>query len=312
MDIVVFEQRQVPVALGALRSLDPQPSPVQDRFLEIIGRLHGLELQAGALPLATADDAARVVLEPHRRKRLLQLAIVASTLDGAVSEGAVAAVKRLAGALGVDEPGLKTLREVAAHHELMTRADLTRRILGRFLGEAWHEERFAGVRKMLSMVLPGGTDAALAARFEALGRLPLGTFGREYHDHCLVRGFAFPGQPHGIPERMVFHDLGHVLAGYDTDPEGEIQQAAFQAGFVRNDGFSFLLFAIVQFHLGIKVTPVAEAQVGLLDVTRILRALERGAACKVDLSDHWDYWPWLSRPLQQVRADLGIPPLSAS
>jgi hypothetical protein len=38
-------------------------------------------------------------------------------------------------------------------------------------------------------------------------------------------------------ERGIFHDVGHVLAGHPTDARGEIQQAAFQAGFTRKDGF---------------------------------------------------------------------------
>ena len=37
-------------------------------------------------------------------------------------------------------------------------------------------------------------------------------------------------------------------------------------------------------------------------------ALARGAACAVDLSDHWDFWPHLARPLDEVRAELTIPP----
>jgi ubiquinone biosynthesis protein Coq4 len=109
----------------------------------------------------------------------------------------------------------------------------------------------------------------------------------------------------------VFHDLGHVLAGYGTDPEGEIQQAAFQSGFVRNDGFAFLFFGIVQFHLGVKLTPIADPEVGFFDVDKVMTALARGAACKIDLSDQWDFWPYMARPLDEVRAALGIPPLAA-
>lgn len=86
--------------------------------------------------------------------------------------------------------------------------------------------------------------------------------------------------------------LGHVLAGYGTDPQGEIQQAAFQAGFVRDNGFMFLLFGILQFHVGMRITPIAKSYEGLFDVPRVLEALRRGAACKVE-----------------VRAELGVPPL---
>ena len=75
---------------------------------------------------------------------------------------------------------------------------------------------------------------------------------------------------------MVFHDFGHVLAGYDTKPESEIQQGAFQGGFVREDGFAFLMFAVIQFHLGVKVTPVTDGFTGLFDVPKVLRAAQRG------------------------------------
>jgi ubiquinone biosynthesis protein Coq4 len=108
---------------------------------------------------------------------------------------------------------------------------------------------------------------------------------------------------------MVFHDLGHVLSAYTTDPQGEIQQAAFQAGFARRDGFSFLLFGILQFHVGLRITPVAKGYQGLFDVPLVLTALERGASCKADLSEGYDLFVNKDRPLDEVRAELGISPL---
>jgi hypothetical protein len=108
---------------------------------------------------------------------------------------------------------------------------------------------------------------------------------------------------------MVFHDFGHVLAGYDTRPESETQQGAFQGGFVREDGFAFLMFVIIQFHLGVKVTPITEGHTGLFDVAKVLRAAQRGAACKVDLSDHWDPFAVADAPLEQIRAEYGVPAL---
>jgi hypothetical protein len=131
--------------------------------------------------------------------------------------------------------------------------------------------------------------------------------GRALHDYFVDNGFKFPGEPGGLP--MVFHDVGHVLSGYGTDPEGEIQQAAFQAGFARRDGFSFLLFGILQFHAGIRITPVAKGYRGLFDVPRVLTALGRGAACKVDLSAGYDVFAHKDRSLAEVRAELGILPV---
>jgi len=157
----------------------------------------------------------------------------------------------------------------------------------------------------------GGEDHEVAWRYKQLGLLPEGTFGRAYWEFCTSRRFAFPGEPGGLPERMVFHDFGHILSGYETDAEGEIQQGAFQAGFTRTDGFSFLIFVIVQFHLGLKVTPIAAPRTGLFDVRKVIRAVERGAACRDDLSARWDHWAWVELPLEEVRERLGVPPLQA-
>jgi len=49
----------------------------------------------------------------------------------------------------------------------------------------------------------------------------------------------------------------------------------------------------------------------MLDVEKVAVALARGAACNIDLSDHWDFWPYMPRPLDDVRRELGIPPLEA-
>jgi hypothetical protein len=40
---------------------------------------------------------------------------------------------------------------------------------------------------------------------------------------------------------------------------------------------------------------------------KVLRAAERGAACKVDLSDHWDAFAVADAPVEQLRAEYGIP-----
>jgi ubiquinone biosynthesis protein Coq4 len=155
----------------------------------------------------------------------------------------------------------------------------------------------------------GGEDLEVAWRYKSLGLLPEGTLGREFWEHCTRNRFGVPGEKGGIPERMVYHDFGHVLAGYDTRPESEIQQGAFQGGFIREDGFAFLMFAIIQFHLGLKMTPATDSQTGLFDVPKVLRAAHRGAACTVDLSDHWDPFAVADAPVEQIRAEYGIPPL---
>ena len=313
MELAFLSAEEVPAALGALREVALANGSVTDAeraMLELLAEVHGVKLDLDRLPSGDPAAVASVVVDPHRRKRLFQMAVVMSMVDGEVAPGQERAVQALSKALEIDDGSLRVLRDVVKSSHLLTRVHLTRRLMGPFAAEAHEKEGLAGVRKLLSPMLGGGEDAAVAWRYKRLGLLPQGTLGRAFWEHNTSRQFSFPGEPNGIPERMVFHDFGHVLAGYDTDAEGEIQQGAFQAGFVRNDGFSFLLFVIVQFHMGIKVTPVAAPRSGLFDVRKVLRAAQRGAACREDLST-WDHWKWVERPLDEVRHEFAIPPLAA-
>jgi hypothetical protein len=250
-----------------------------------------------------------VITDRHKRGRLVQLAVIMAMVGSAGGElvpAPAAAVAELAAALGVDEQAVRLLPHLIARHRLTTRVVMMRRIMKRFVGEAWRDGGWRGVYGVLANFFGGGADRATAARYAALEHYPAGSLGRALWQHCKSNGFKLPGEGGGMPERILFHDLGHLLSGFSTEPAGEIQQAAFQAGFLRTDGFAFLFFGIIQFHLGIKITPVAEAEAGYFDVDAVMTALARGAECKVDLSANWDFWGNASRPLDQVRAELGI------
>jgi len=310
MELKFLRPEEVPVSLAALRAVanaNGSVTPSEQSLLELVAEMHGSKVDA-ELPGVSPSEVASIVTDPHRRKRLLQIAVVMAMVDGDVAPEQERAVRTLGRALEIDDGSMKVLHDVANESRLLTRVHLLRRLMGPFASEVKEREGLAGVRKLLAPAFGGGEDPKMAWRYKQLGLLPAGTVGRAFWEHNTRRGFAFPGEPNGIPERMVFHDFGHVLAGYDTDAPGEIQQGAFQAGFVRNDGFSFLLFVIVQFHMGIKVTPVAEAQVGLFDVRKVLHAAARGGACKMDLST-WNHWEWVERRLDEVREQFAIPPL---
>jgi hypothetical protein len=273
-------------------------------FLEAIAHIHDTPLNADALVPATPADVARTVPDPHRRKRAVQLAIVLALVEGEPTTQTEAAVRRLAAALGIEEPGMRVLYELAQRHTLLARFEMARRMRE----GVRNIHGFPGfLRTALPFLGIGGTHQETSARYRALAACPEGSFGRALHQHFRENGFAFPGEKHGIPESMVFHDVGHVLSGYGVDPEGEIQQAAFQAGFRRTDGFLFLLFGVLQFHLGVRLTPAARAQRGYFDVKRVLRAAERGAACKVDLGSGFDPFAYADMSLDTMRRRLGIP-----
>jgi len=309
MDLRVFTQNELVVVLRALRRV----AIINDRFtdaeralVEGVAQIHGLSIDADALEPISFEEVASVVVAPHRRKRAIQLAMVASLVEGVPSSETTAAVREFAKALAIDEAGLEVIYQLTYGQAFSARLGMIRRV-SRFIRNA---DGFPGIFKMALPFLGMNGDLELAARYRSLESCPPGSIGRAVYDHFVDNGFKFPGEPGGIA--MIFHDLGHVLSGYGTDPQSEIEQAAFQAGFARQDGFTFLLFGILQFHLGLRITPVAKGYKGLFDVPRVLAALERGASCKVDVSQGYDLFANKNRPLEEVRRELGIPPLDAA
>jgi tellurite resistance protein len=315
MDFPMLSPHEMPVALRAWATVaqaDGAMTQAERHLLEVIAEIHGTKIDAARLDAIEPREVAETVNDPHRAKRVVQLAMVVAMADGNVTEARASAVRSLAEALGIDERGLRVLHEIAHGHRLLARVDMTRRIVGRLGGSVLEDEGLAGVGRMVGPAIFGTEDKELGDRYRALERLPRGTFGRAYFEWARERGFALPGEKGGFPERGLFHELGHVLAGYGTDPQGEIQQGAFQAGFVRTDGFMFLMFVIMHFHLGLRITPIAKAETGLFDIDLVMRALARGSRCKVDLSDHWNMWRYVAKPLDQVRAELGIEPIEST
>ncbi|MGE0684054.1 MAG: hypothetical protein AB7P69_24500 [Candidatus Binatia bacterium] len=317
MDMSVFSSQELPLALRVLTTVAANPEALTERerqFLQVVNALHQGGNEVGVWSPIDTPQVAHVITNPHHRKRLLQMAIVMAMVEDNITARQQQTLQSLASGLSVNERGLRVLHEAASGHRFLARLDMTRRMIGNMVEPVCREEGIAGVKKIMEPLFfkKGGEDPALAWRFRQLGLLPQDTLGQAFWEHCTQRQFGFPGEPGAIPLRLVFHDFGHVLAGYDTTPAGEIQQGAFQAGFVRNDGFLFLLFVFLHFHWGVKVTPIADADKGLFDIPLVMHALQRGAACTVDLSDHWDFWQVVELPLEEVRTRYGISSISPS
>ncbi|MFB2934592.1 hypothetical protein ACE1B6_04880 [Aerosakkonemataceae cyanobacterium BLCC-F154] len=316
MDINVFSKSEVPIVLGALKTVaaDPQALTTQEfQFLQTLNQLYQNDKSVDNLPDIKLLDVAEKITDFHRRKRLLQLAIVMAMVEGKILPRQEVGLKAIAQILSVSDRSLQILHEINKGHQLFAQILMMQRIMGNFLVTAYREQGLTGLSQILKPLLwqRGGEYPPLAERFYQLKLLPKNTLGYCFWQHCTERKFKFPGEEGAIPERLVFHDFGHILSGYDTNPMGEIQQGAFQAGFVRDDGFKFLVFAILQFHWGVKITPVADAQKGLFDSARVMQALQRGAACKVDLSKNWNFWEVVNVPLDELRDRYNIPALAS-
>jgi hypothetical protein len=165
------------------------------------------------------------------------------------------------------------------------------------------------------------SDPALVARWEALRGLPDGTLGREVVKFYDARGFAFPGQPGSAPPLLAQHDWVHVLAGYGSTVECELEVFGFISR-ANDDPRAFSLLAMV---ISLFETGYMASGAGLFAydrghlshegmAVRLADAMRRGAlvaahAGSPDLLQR-DWFVDASRPVEEVRAELGIVPKS--
>jgi hypothetical protein len=157
-------------------------------------------------------------------------------------------------------------------------------------------------------------DPEVAARFRAWEKIPSDSLGAHLFRHYRNNGFALPGEKGGFPEAGLYHDFSHVLAGYDTTPQGETLVGGFIAGYREkrpDHGLFTALFVLSIFSAGVDVTPIGVgAETGTVGggAERFLLAIQRGSAVLQDLSDDWNFWDYIELPLDEARARLGIPP----
>jgi hypothetical protein len=307
---------QVRVGLAALKYMAqrgrPQLVPAERDMLAAVQRVFGTDIDVEqVVPLGPEEVAARVA-DPQLRWQIVCALIVFALVDGEPSESEAEVIAGFAAALGVEEKAVANLRQAARRENLALRIDVIRRFwvidkLRERVANDWTAPfRFA--RAMAGRY----EDRRLAERFGRLRDLPAGTLGREYVRYLDDRGWPLPGERGAQSDIIVDHDMTHVLSGYGTDPASEVEFACFSAGYRRKEPFTFILFVLLQFHAGVRMTPGAAAERGMFDIERALAALERGAAMNVDLTEGWNYWEVIDVQVDALRVRYGIPPRRAA
>src|SRR4051812_2405111 len=111
MDLVVFSEREILVVLRALRGVASASGALTQHeadLIEAVARLHGVTVDAHALTPIPPSEVASVVTDAHRRKRVVQLALVTALVEGTPGAETERAVAELARELGVDDTGVQT------------------------------------------------------------------------------------------------------------------------------------------------------------------------------------------------------------
>lgn len=304
---------EIHAALAAVREVvaptGPWPAGAR-RLADAVLWKAGMSIDPASIDPAPLASTARTITDAARRVQLVRLAIVAAMIDGRPSVALAERVHVLARGLGVDTPELADLRLLAAGKTIRMRRHLLLRFWPRKIAVA--HARVHGWWTLVRMFLVWlglATDPAIRDRFAALADLPSGTLGHTLIAFWRGAGIGLPGERGAPPFIVFYHDLSHVLAGYATDARSEVQAGCFQGGYLGGDGFSLVFFVLCQFHLGVRVTPIAPAEIGMFDPYRALDAVCRGAGMTRDLVDGtWDVWAAMGEPVEELRNRYHVVP----
>ena len=300
-------------ALRALRTVaraDGKEADLERKFLEVAARMYGAEkIDLDRLEPIDGAALAKAITEPKERERVVQACLLMGMADGEADKTESKIIREFAAALGVHEKRLSVFEKLASGARTMARIDFMRSSMLPVMRRALEGQGLAWVLKFFVLrAVSTSENSELAWRYRQLGLLPEHTLGRRFWIHMRENHFAFPGEIGGAPEFAVQHDVTHVLAGFSTQPEGEMQIAAFTAGMKKEDGFTMCFFPMLQFHAGLQIQPVVAPAKGAFDPEKFARAHARGTKMKIDLSEGWDHWPHMERRCDDVAADLGITP----
>ena len=146
---------------------------------------------------------------------------------------------------------------------------------------------------------------------DELRKLAKGTVGHAYAQYYAVNGLLPFESRYEVRDDVDYlikwyretHDLHHIVTAYGTDPIGEMELQAFAAG---NLGFRHALFIVAVAGLlpPVRVTPIWAYW------NRLKEAYRRGKRSRNLFAVRYDRY--FERPVETLRADLQIPPPTAS
>ncbi|MEM9453603.1 MAG: hypothetical protein AAGF11_05460 [Myxococcota bacterium] len=299
------EQRRALVA-GVRDLVADEPGPRAQDALALAQEVLGPWPEQGQ-----PEDFAVFCGSPWAEVALVALMVTACLKSDGLSVADAERVSAYAAVMGTDRVWTQALRHAARGRGHRISMALARRAPDgrRLLQDAWRQRGPLVVIDIIrSMTGRTKADPVLAQRFAAFGQLPDGSVGRAFCTHLTERQIPLPGEPGGLLEAAIHHDLMHTLTGYDTDPAGECKVAGFYAGMLYPGWPAWILAVLTTFELGLRVGPSFTVPTRhAFDLRQVWAAAQRGYNANVrPLDEGWDYRPLMTMDLQEARQQLRL------
>ena len=244
---------------------------------------------------------------------MLEVLAVAALVDGELNGPRIDRVLDFAGALGSDSHWLGDLA-------LSKDDDLARSSPTWVTEPAERHRRTVGLAQSTTSTTgscPMTATGPMPDWPTATGRWPNCPPGRSgtSSGRSTTGTIRLPGQPGAVNEMFATpHDCTHLLSGYDTTPQGELLVLTFTARM--HPVFPMEGHISRSSTRGISVSSsTSSPAVTAAPWTRpnFWVAWQRGAATGADTFGlGFDFWAWAEEPLDNLRADAGVPPLEAA
>ncbi len=280
----------------------------------------GFVVPVSALPRLGPEEFGRAMSDRDElfRAFMLRFMLMAALVLNPLPEDVVDRIDGYARELGVESDMLRVAHRFARGSLGLALVDFQR---SGYM-ETWDPSRSHALhtsRELADAWQDVASDEPLARQWETLRDLPDGTLGREVANFYDARGFVFPGRPGSAPPLLAQHDWVHVLAGYGSTVESEIEVFGFIAQ--ANDdarAFSLLAQVISLFETGYTASGLGLFQYdrGHLShrgvAVRLADALRRGAlAAAANHSIDFlavDWFEHAELPTDEARTRFGIAP----
>jgi hypothetical protein len=277
--------------------------------------LYGIDL--ASVPVAE-DGVAKHATE-EERLHAVHLMVVLEFVEHPLSTSVAPSIEHYAHGLGVSQTLLRDARKLAKGHFARMYLDLQR--------HSWYEEetikesvRGRWEELIRSKLAYTGVvaDRLIAQKWSALRDCPAGSWGKAVADFYDRHGFPFPGERFGIYELGARHDWIHVLADYETTPEGELDVFAFIAASMQDErGLVLLAITLGLFqngsihHVAGKKIKIARADTLTDDgaVDRWVEAFKRGNLATTDVMGTVRLFEHKNDPLDDARERFGVVPV---
>jgi hypothetical protein len=283
---------------------DEQHSVLQAIVVGFLGRA---DLDVRALVPIGPDVAGETITDHATRRRVREMMVLLESCRHPLTDEQVSRVETYCFHLGgADDPGLTLARDLVRDGAARALADYQR-----FSDEIMSD--IAEPSLIPDHMGKDDHDPALAEHLRSFHDLPEGTLGHAYVDFYRRNHLTYPGDDPNSPAVFVAHDMTHVIAGYEPTGPGELALGAFQVSMNDSDAHWIAFLGSIAIHeagyfnqdafVG-KTSTLARP--GAVDT--LAEAFARGRQCVGDFSAV-DHLAMAARPLADVRADFGVPPV---